>query len=135
MTRYLLDTNHLSPLVTPGHSLRERVKQQLKQGDTFAIPTPVLSEFLFGIGNLPRAQQNRQGWQQIRTDFAFIEISAELAEEAANLRLILQKRGWQLKLFDALIAVIALRGHFTLLTTDKDFHGIDGIHYENWRSL
>jgi tRNA(fMet)-specific endonuclease VapC len=134
MTRYLLDTNHLSPLITPGHSLRERVQRQFASGDTFAIPSPVLSEFLFGIGGLPRVQQNRQEWQHIRSDFGFIDINAELAEEAANLRLILQKRGWQIKLFDALIAVVALRDNFILLTTDKDFHGIDGLRHENWRT-
>lgn len=104
-------------------------------GDTFAIPTPVLSEFLFGIGSLPRAQQNRQEWERIRADFAIIDINAELAEEAANLRLKLQKRGWQLKLFDALIAVIALRGNYTLLTTDKDFYSVEAIQHENWRSV
>jgi len=133
MTRYLLDTNHLSPLITPSHSLGERVYNHGAMGDTFDIPVPVLSEFLFGIGSLPRAHQSRQEWQQIRANFAFIDVNAEMAEEAANLRLLLQKRGWQLKLFDALIAVIALRGAYILLTTDKDFHGIDAIQYENWR--
>lgn len=131
MTRYLLDTNHLSPLITTGHSLRQR---HFATGDTFAIPTPVLSEFLFGIGNLPRAQENRQEWHRVRADFSFISIDAELAEEAAMLRLILQRQGWQLKLFDALIAVIALRDHYVLLTTDKDFGGIPNLRHENWRT-
>ncbi|MEM7129082.1 MAG: PIN domain-containing protein [Chloroflexota bacterium] len=42
-------------------------------------------------------------------------------------------QGWQIKLFDAIIAVTALRGGFTLLTTDKDFRGVPGLAQENWR--
>lgn len=49
MARYLLDTNHLSPLVTVGHRLRNRVLAGLANGDEFAIPVPALAEFLFGI--------------------------------------------------------------------------------------
>lgn len=121
MTHYLLDTKHLSPLITTGHSLRRRVEQQVDNGDTFTVPTIVVSEFLFGIGNLPRAKQNQQEWQKLRSRLVYTELDLELAEEAAILRLSLRKTGWQLKLIDALIAVTALRGGFTLLTTDKDF--------------
>ena len=60
MTTYLLDTNHISPLVTVGHSLRVKLSERQQAGDTFVIPSPVLSEFLFGIGGLPRARQNMQ---------------------------------------------------------------------------
>jgi len=130
---YLLDTNHLSPLVTPDHSLRARLQQHVAQGDTFAIPTPVVSEFLFGIGNLPRARQNLAEWQRLRADFTYISIDATIAEEAATLRLLLQRQGWQLKLFDALIAVVALRGHYILLTTDKDFRAVPSLQCQNWR--
>jgi tRNA(fMet)-specific endonuclease VapC len=69
----------------------------------------------------------------MRADFDIVQIDTELAEEAADLRLRLQKRGWQLKLFDALIAVIALRGNYILLTTDKDFLAIPNLKQENWR--
>lgn len=133
MTHYLLDTNHLSPLITTGHSLRSRVEQQVDNGDTFTVPTIVVSEFLFGIGNLPRAKQNQQEWQKLRSRLVYTELDLELAEEAAILRLSLRKTGWQLKLIDALIAVTALRGGFTLLTTDKDFQSIPGLVQENWR--
>jgi hypothetical protein len=33
MAVYLLDTNHISPLVTVGHPLRERVLDSIEDGD------------------------------------------------------------------------------------------------------
>lgn len=76
MTTYLLDTNHLSPLVTVGHSLRTKVLQQQAAGDSFGIPSPVLSEFLFGIGGLPRARQNLLEWQLLKADFVIYSVVA-----------------------------------------------------------
>ena len=84
MAAYLLDTNHVSPLVTPGHPLRQRVLQQLDAGDRFAICVPVLTETVFGIGILPRAAQNRAAWtrlQPLLPCYIPDEIDAVLAAE------------------------------------------------------
>ena len=59
MNSYLLDTNHLSPLVTPGHPLRERVLAATKLGHQFAIAAPAYNEFLFGIGVAIRAKRTK----------------------------------------------------------------------------
>ena len=40
MADYLLDTNHLSPLVTLNHPLRQQVLEALQAGHTFAITVP-----------------------------------------------------------------------------------------------
>lgn len=124
MTDYLLDANHLSPLVTVDHPLRKMIFARFQAGDTFAIATPVLSEFLFGIASLPRAEQNLREWQHLQSDFAYYQISPDHAQDAAALRIQLRKRGWQLALFDALSAIIALQNNLVLLTTDKDFDAI-----------
>lgn len=134
MTTYLLDTNHLSPLVTVGHSLRAKVRQHQQAGDIFVIPSPVLSEFLFGIGGLPRALQNLQEWQLLKADFVIYSVDATIAEQAADLRLNLRKRGIQLGLVDALSAVIAIQGGFILLTTDADFQALSQLSQANWVS-
>ena len=66
MADHLLDTNHLSPLVTLSHPLRQRVLAALQAEHTFAITVPVLVEMLFGVGVLPRAEQNQAEWQRVR---------------------------------------------------------------------
>ena len=60
MVAYLLDTNHASPLVTPGHPLPRRVHERVAAGDTFAICVPVLTETLFGLSLLPRGPESRR---------------------------------------------------------------------------
>lgn len=132
MTNYLLDTNHLSPLVTPGHSLRQRVMIQLEQSDTFAFTIPSLAELIYGIGIIRRAKQNLTEWQRLRPYFVCYIPDEEDAEKAAQLQINLRRRGWQLDTVDAFIAIMALRYHLTLLTTDKDFAAIPNLPQENW---
>ena len=133
MTRFLLDTNHLSPLVTAGHPIQQMVLERMVAGDDFAIPTPVLSEFLFGIGLLPRGRENQDLWTKLAGKFGYYAIDRQDAEAAAELRLRLRRIGRQLALFDALVAALALRHDLTLLTTDGDFDAVPTLHRQNWR--
>lgn len=132
MSDYLLDTNHVSPLVTPGHPLRVRVLQQVGAGDTFAICIPVITEMLFGIGILPRAAQNRAEWNRLRPRFAVYVPDQLDAEGAADLQNSLRQRGRQMATVDAVIATIALRYNLILLTTDRDFQPVPKLSQENW---
>ena len=87
---------------------------------------------LFGIGLLPRADQNRAEWQRLRLDFACYTPDEADAERAAHLQIQLRRQGWQLGTVDALIAAVALRYGLTLLTTDKDFTAIPAVKQDNW---
>lgn len=132
MAEYLLDTNHLSPLVTPGHPLGGRVLEKLDQGHTVAFCLHGLTEMLFGIRLLPRVRQNLLEWQQIRPRLVCYLPRETDAEQAAALQVSLRQRGWQLNTVDALIAAIVLRYELILLTTDKDFLAVPGLQMENW---
>lgn len=131
-TSYLLDTNHLSPLVTLGHPMRHLLINGLERADKFAIPAPALAEFLFGIQMLPRAAKNIQEWQRYTGAFIQYDIDHNDATLAASLQVELRRNGRQLHTVDALIAAVALRYDLTLLTTDKDFHVVPGLLHENW---
>lgn len=109
MAHYILDTNHLSPIVTIDHPLRDKVIQHIRQSDEFTIPTPVLAEFLYGIQVLPRAKQNMEEWGKFNETFYYREVDRDDAERAALLQVSLRKQGWQLNTVDALIAAIAQR--------------------------
>lgn len=132
MANYLLDTNHLSPLTTLEHPLRKRVLERLAHGDTFDVPVPALAELLFGIGMTPRARQNREEWERLKPDFGYHDATVPDAEQAADLQVVLRRRGWQLGTVDALIATVALRNNLVLLTTDRDFAAVPGLLTENW---
>jgi predicted nucleic acid-binding protein len=132
VSAYLLDTNHLSPLVTPGHPLRQRVVQALQAGHSFAVCVPVLAEMLFGIGILPRAVANLAEWERLKPNFRFYAPDVVDAEKAAALQIALRRQGWQLETVDALVAITAERYRLILLTRDKDFTRVPGIRLEQW---
>jgi predicted nucleic acid-binding protein len=132
MPHYLLDTNHLSPLVTLSHPLRQRFLQQQRQGDDFALAVPALTELLFGLQTLPRARHNLAEWNRLIPGLNIYHLDRQDAEQAANLQLSLRRRGRQLNTVDALIAAVALRYDLTLLTADQDFTAISPLKQENW---
>lgn len=132
MVAYLLDTNHASPLVTPGHPLPQRVHTRVGAGDTFAICVPVLTETLFGISLLPRADQNRAAWARLQAILTCYLPDEADGEAAATLQLALRRQGRQLLTVDALIAAVALHYDLVLLTTDRDFAAIPDLKQENW---
>ena len=132
MDGFLIDTNHLSPLVTLDHPLRKEILIRRNGGTSFAICVPVLAEMLFGISVLPRAHKNREEWRQLQPLFPCIGLDAEDAEMAADLQVTLRRKGRQVAVMDALIATVALRYDLTLLTTDRDFEAVPLLKTENW---
>lgn len=132
MGNYLLDANHASPLVTRHHRLRRRVLDEIRNGHSFAVCAPALSEFLFGIGVLPRAAQNRQEWDNLRPLLTIYRVGEADAEMAAELQITLRRQGKQLETVDALIAAVAIRYDLILLTTDNDFRPITHLKRESW---
>lgn len=132
MTQYLLDANHISPLVTKEHSLRTRILQQVADGDDFYVPALGLAEAMYGFLTIPRAQQNKRQWESIRSNFSLLTVDGEHVEEATDLRVALRKEGWQLALVDAVIAATAVQNQLILLTTDRDFSRVPLLKTENW---
>lgn len=132
MSDYLLDTNHLSPLLTLDHPLRRRILEAIRHGDRFALTTVNVAELLYGIGSVPRAAQNRVEWEHLRSSLRMFDVEEPDAVESAEMRIRLRRRGRQLGAIDALIAAIALRYDLTLLTTDGDFDAVPDLKRENW---
>lgn len=58
MTRYLLDTNHLSAYLNRHSALEARVDAGLLAGARFGITLPVLCEYRAGIAAGKRFQRN-----------------------------------------------------------------------------
>ncbi len=133
MAEFILDTNHISPLVTLGHPLREKILERLHSGDNFSIAVPALHEFLYGIALLPRAAQNLKLWHSLENVFTYYAVDEVVAQQSAQLRVKLRKQGWQLDSIDSMIAVVVMQKGLVLLTTDKDFRGIPNLVHENWR--
>lgn len=132
MTKYLLDSNHASTLVTLYHPLRKRVLTAIDEGHSFSIAVPVLTETIFGLSLLSRASQNLEEWYRLRQKSRCCILDEDDAQKAALLRVSLRRRGRQLETVDSLIAAVALRYDSVLLTTDKDFDPVVDLKRENW---
>lgn len=132
MNAYLLDTNHVSPLVTLHHPLRQRVLTALEAGDSFAINVLILAETLYGISIVPRSKQNRVVWTQLQPQFSCYLFDVNDVVSAVELQVSLRKKGRQLATIDALIAVTALRYDLILLTSDGDFQVVPDLRLECW---
>lgn len=132
MSVFLLDSNHVSPLLSLRHPLRQKVLYRFSQGDRFAICAPVIAEVEFGIEMLPRAEQNRAEWLRLQRYFLYYGLDGADASAAALLQATLRRRGWQLATVDALIAATTLRHDLVLLTKDGDFQPIPSLRIENW---
>lgn len=65
MAGYLMDTNHLSPLVTLNHPLRRRFFKAQQNGHTFSLAVPALTETLLGLSLAPRSNQNLAEWHRL----------------------------------------------------------------------
>lgn len=133
MTRYSLDTNHLSAYLDRDESIQKRVDAALKAGDRVGICFPVLCEFRAGIRLSRRYKQNLA---RLRAALAVLRIwpmDEETAAEFAELFCELRAAGRMLSQFDLLIAASARRHGLTLLTADRDFDSVRELKIENWR--
>jgi predicted nucleic acid-binding protein len=132
MTRYLLDTNHASPLVTLDHPSRARILGAAQSNDSFALTTANLAEIWYGLLALPRAAQNRLEWQRLRPALWLYLLEEQDAIDAAEIQLSLRQHGRQIGTIDAMLAAMALRYDLTLLTTDTDFDSVPSLQRANW---
>jgi tRNA(fMet)-specific endonuclease VapC len=119
-------------LVTHGHPLRQLVLEKLEQDHQFGICVPILTEVLVGISLVSRAVNNLATWNRLKVQFRCHLLDETDAELAAELRIALRRRGWQLETVDALIASVALRYNLILLTADGDFDAVLTLQTENW---
>ena len=130
--RYLIDANHASPLVTPGHPLRARFDREALAGAEFSLCPVARCETRFGLLTTPRAAANLKRWDRAVARTTVVRLRPADADLAADLRLFLKVRGRQLALADSLIAAVALRLDLTLLTTDRDFSPVPGLRTDDW---
>jgi predicted nucleic acid-binding protein len=96
------------------------LKEALRKGETIVSTGLVLQELLQGFSG-PKART------QILEHFGAVPLLAPDRQdhiEAAELRNVCRRSGVQAGTIDALFAQLCIRHKLTLLTADKDFHGI-----------
>jgi tRNA(fMet)-specific endonuclease VapC len=134
VTRYLLDTNHLSAYADRNRLVEERIDSAVLMGDRFGITLPVLCEYRAGIAAGRRFQRNLARLTSAMRMLRIWPLDEQTAAEFGTLFRDLRQVGRMLSSFDLLIAASARQHDLTLLTADNDFQVVPHLRRENWLS-
>jgi tRNA(fMet)-specific endonuclease VapC len=132
MTRYLLDTNHLSEGLRRVSIVRDRMQQLQRRSATFGTCGPALCELLVGILQRRDAAATRRRLEVLLQVVRLWPVSLETADQYGKVYLELQKVGKALSQVDMILAAMSRKEQLTLLTTDQDFQALPDIRIENW---
>src|SRR5262245_1545328 len=132
MSRYLLDTNHLSVAIHPVSNLRDRLRQARTRGHVLGICVPVLCELEIGIAQTSDPDANHRRLRFLLGSVRIWPFDAAVAPAYAAIYADLRRRGRVLSQIDLLIATLCRQMNLTLLTSDRDFEALPDLRTENW---
>jgi tRNA(fMet)-specific endonuclease VapC len=132
MTRYLIDTNHLSEAINKVSHIRDRLIGSARKGNKFGTCIPALCELEAGIQQIPRAASSRHRLDTLLEHVRLWPLDRTVAEAYGSLHLTLAKRGRALSFVDVVLAALALNMKGVLLTSDRDFEALPELQTENW---
>ena len=132
MTRFLLDTNHMSEAIRSVSRVRDRIQQAGRGGSRFATCWPVLCELEEGIIQTADPSRYRRKLRTILADVRIWPMDWPLIRRFAELSQSLKSRGRALSHVDVVLASMAWNEEAILLTSDADFLAIPELRIENW---
>lgn len=132
MTLYLLDTNHLSAALNDESGLRDRMREVRLRGDRLGICVPVLCELQAGISMSTRRDHNQRLLLELLRQVRIWPLDVTCARLYGELYHELRRRGRALSQVDIMLAALAKHMGATLVTTDRDFEAVPGLHLESW---
>jgi tRNA(fMet)-specific endonuclease VapC len=132
MTRYLIDTNHLSDAVRRVSRVRDQIQRRSRAGDRFGTCGPALCELEAGMQQAARPADMRRRLTTLLGVVRLWLIDESVAKMYGALFLDLQRKGRTLSQVDLMLGALARHDDLTLLTTDRDFEALPAIRTENW---
>jgi tRNA(fMet)-specific endonuclease VapC len=132
---HLLDTNACIALIngTPV-SVRTRFQKAIAGGATVFVPSIVAIELWYGVAKSLRREANRRRLEAFFAGpVAVLPFAEEDAMVSGTVRAALEADGKPIGAYDLLIAGQALRGKFTLVTSNiREFARVKGLAWQDW---
>jgi tRNA(fMet)-specific endonuclease VapC len=124
----ILDTNALSAIA----EAEPDAVQQLDRAAEVMLPVIVIGEYSFGIRQ-SRHRVRYEAWltQMIAKCF-ILEVNMRTAEEYAEIRFVLGKKGRPIPGNDIWIAALARQYDLPVLTRDRHYDAVPGIRRLTW---
>ena len=132
MPDYLLDTNHVTPLLGGSEALRQRLEAAAATGATFGISMTVLGELFYAAYASQRRDDNLQALRAVMADIVIWPYDEAAAEEFGRIQAEQKVKGRPIPPTDAQIAAVARLHNLILLTADHHFQFMDRLTVENW---
>lgn len=130
MKRYMLDTNTVSHLIKKHPSVARRV-----------VAAPIASlcvsaitegELLFGLAKRPDAKRLHIVVRELLRRVDVLPWDSAVAERYGTVRADMERQGRILSPLDLLIATHAMNVDSVLVTNDRTFGKVAGLHIEDW---
>lgn len=132
MPEYLLDTNHATHLLSRTRGLVERIESVAARGDRFAISMTVLGELYYAVYASRRRDQNLEALTAFLNDVVVWPFDEVAAEEFGRIQAEQKNKGKKIPPTDSQIAAVCRIHNLILLSDDRHFQFVDGLHVQNW---
>ncbi|MGH7101050.1 MAG: type II toxin-antitoxin system VapC family toxin [Acetobacteraceae bacterium] len=130
-----LDTNAIiAVLNNRPAAVRERLARELGSGEAIGVPMIALFEMIYGYEKSARRERNRAALLAFLTlDVEPLPFELADAEQAGEIRFLLERGGTPIGAYDLLIAAQARRHGATLVTANgREFARVPGLPCEDW---
>jgi tRNA(fMet)-specific endonuclease VapC len=130
-----LDTNAVIAVLNDSASpVRARIGETIARGDTLTISPIVLFELRYGAAKSARPERNIQRIADFLVGAVeVLPFEPEDAEEAGDIRAVLERAGTPIGPYDILIAAQARRRDALLVTAnEREFVRVPGLKTEDW---
>jgi tRNA(fMet)-specific endonuclease VapC len=132
MKRYMLDTNTVSHLL----KAHPNVSRCVAATPIAALCVSAITEgeLLFGLAKRPGAKRLHTAVRELLRRLDVLPWDSPTAERYGPIRADMERQGKTLAPLDLLIATQALGANAALVTNDRAFGHVPGLHIENWVS-
>jgi predicted nucleic acid-binding protein len=131
MTRYLLDTNVLTDMISQQLLVQQQFEKAILVQDNLILCSPVFYELKRGL-LYKQSIKALSHLEKLRSLMDFVSIENNDWQQSAEWWVMLRKSGKQLSDMDLLIGAITKRLSVTLVTADEDFEALPILRV-NWR--
>jgi tRNA(fMet)-specific endonuclease VapC len=132
---YLLDTNVCIALVNgASREVRARYSRAARAGASLATSAVAVHELWYGVAKSKQVAENARALSLfLSRELVVLDLSAEDARTAGEVRVDLERRGKRIGEYDTLVAGQALARNLVLVTANtRDFNRVKGLSVEDW---
>lgn len=132
MVKYLIDTNHVSKILTGDEEFTRKLKKVKGSGNIFGISTTVLGELYFAAYASRNKEENLTHLESFLESVVLWNYDRLAAKQFGKIQAKQKEKGKPIPPIDVQIAAVAIQNDLTVLTNDRHFSFIGELRTENW---